>query len=158
MFSALTKLNLQLNLFAFAKVPLVWACRPKILHVDSQRISLKIPLKRNTKNHLNSMYFGALAVGADTVGGFYALSKAKDNGCKISMAFKSVAGQFLKRPEADVIFTCEDGELIDQMIAQSLQSGTRVNEVIEVVATCPSLHGDEAMANFQLTLSIKVIG
>ena len=70
-------------------------------------------------------------------------------------AFKDVQGEFLKRPEADVQFDCAAGEEIDAMIDESLATGQRVNRPIQVVATCPSLNGDEAMARFVLTLSIK---
>ena len=41
------------------------------------------------------------------------------------------------------------------MIDESLASGQRINRPIQVVATRPALNGDEAMARFVLTLSIK---
>ncbi len=102
------------------------------------------------------MYFGTLAVGADVAGGFMAMSKAEARGKRISLAFKAVTGEFLKRPEADVIFTCNDGKLIDKMLDETLATGERVNQPVRITATCPSLHGDEPMAVFDLTLSVKV--
>lgn len=155
MLSPLTKANLYLNYFGFFKVPFIWLARPKILHLDDERVEVKIPIKRRTKNHLNSMYFGVLAVGADVAGGFMAMSKAQDSGRKVSLAFKAVEGQFLKRPEADVHFICEDGKQIDQMLKRTFDTGERVNEAVKITAICPSLHGDEPMAEFYLTLSLK---
>ncbi|MDG3088083.1 DUF4442 domain-containing protein [Vibrio hannami] len=157
MFSPLTKANLGLNVFAFFNVPLVWLCRPKIMVLESQKLEINIPLKRRTKNHLKSMYFGALAIGADLAGGYFALYKADQRKMKISMAFKGVEGRFLKRPEADVLFTCDQGDLIDQVLTRSAESGERVNEPIRIVATCPSINGDEVMAEFDLILSVKVL-
>lgn len=110
MLPSVRKANLMLSLFGMFKVPLIWYCRPKILEMDEQKVIVKIPLKRRTKNHLNSMYFGTLAVGADVAGGFLAIAKAEQYGKKVSLAFKAVEGQFLKRPEADVIFSCTDGK------------------------------------------------
>ena len=52
-------------------------------------------------------------------------------------------------------FDCAAGELIDAMIDESLASGQRINRPIQVVATCPSRNGDEAMARFVLTLSSR---
>ena len=156
MLSPLTKANLYLNYFGFFKVPFIWLARPKILHLDDERVEVKIPIRRRTKNHLNSMYFGVLAVGADVAGGFMAMSKAQQRGEKISLAFKSVKGDFLKRPEADVIFTCQDGRVIDQMLDEAIATGERVNQPVVITATCPSLHGDEPMAVFELTLSVKL--
>ncbi|MDF2152127.1 DUF4442 domain-containing protein [Vibrio sp. CAU 1672] len=155
MLSPLRQANLYLNLFGFTKVPLIWLCRPKIIAIDDQHVEVVIPLKRRTKNHLNSMYFGALAVGADVAGGFLAMSKAKEQGEKISLAFKGVKADFFKRPEGDVHFVCHDGALIDDMVSQTLQTGERVNQDVKIVALCPDLHGDEPMAEFSLTLSIK---
>jgi hypothetical protein len=132
-------------------------CRPKILSIDDKHVTMKIPLGRRTKNHLNSMYFGALAVGADVAGGFLAMAMAEQRGVKISLAFKSVQADFHKRPEGDVIFTCQDGEKISAMIGNAIETGERINQPVTIVATCPSLHGDEPMATFELTLSVKHI-
>ncbi|EGU61037.1 hypothetical protein VINI7043_19073 [Vibrio nigripulchritudo ATCC 27043] len=90
MLSALQKANLYLQIFGFSKVPLIWLCRPKILNIDEQSVEVRIPLRRRTKNHLNSMYFGALAIGADLAGGFMAMGKAQERGGKVSLAFKAV--------------------------------------------------------------------
>lgn len=154
---SLAHANKMLRLFGFFKVPLIWYCRPKILALDEEKVKIKIPLRRRTKNHLNSMYFGTLAVGADVAGGFMAMSKAEARGTKISLAFKAVKAEFLKRPEADVIFTCHDGAVIDKMLDETLASGERVNQSVRIVATCPSLAADEPMAVFDLTLSVKAI-
>ncbi|MDN3679211.1 DUF4442 domain-containing protein [Vibrio tapetis subsp. quintayensis] len=158
MLSSLQKSNLYLNLFGFFKVPLIWLCRPKILQLDDEKVIVKIPLRRRTKNHLNSMYFGTLAVGADVAGGFMAMHKADQRGGKVSLAFKGVSAEFLKRPEADVIFTCVDGGKIDKMLDDTFASGERVNEAVRIVATCPSIHGEEPMAEFDLVLSLKAVG
>ncbi|WP_028022269.1 PaaI family thioesterase [Enterovibrio calviensis] len=154
---SLAHANRMLKLFGFFKVPLIWYCRPKILVLNEERVQIRIPLKRRNKNHLNSMYFGVLAVGADVAGGFMAMSKSESRGKKISLAFKSVSAEFLKRPEADVVFTCDDGKLIDEMLDQTMASGERINQPVRITATCPSLHGDEPMAVFDLTLSVKAI-
>ncbi len=149
--------NRMLALFGFFKVPLIWYCRPKILVLNEEQVQIKIPTRRRTKNHLNSMYFGTLAIGADVAGGFMAMSKAEARGEKISLAFKAVTGEFLKRPEADVLFTCVDGREIDEMLDETISTGKRVNRPVKITATCPSISGNEPMAIFHLTLSVKVI-
>ena len=55
-----TKANYYLTLFSITKIPLLWFCRPKIVHISDKSIEIKIPLKRRTKNHLKSMYFWLL--------------------------------------------------------------------------------------------------
>ncbi|WP_337879547.1 DUF4442 domain-containing protein [Rheinheimera sp.] len=153
--NALRKANWQLWWFGFRYIPLIGFCRPRIIELDDQRTVIRMPHHRRTKNHLGSIYFGALAIGADLAGAFLVFHKARQRGLSIHFAFKDVKGEFLKRPEADVHFVSNDGALIDQMIEQSLQSGERVNQTVTIHVTCPSLHGDEVMARFELTLSIK---
>lgn len=154
---ALRKLNWMLKLFGFFKVPLISYTNPKIIAIDDKQVQVKIKLKRRTKNHLGSMYFGALAIGADVAGGFLAVKLAEEQHLKISLAFKSVNASFLKRPERDVVFTCNDGELIQAMLAESQQDGERKNQMVRITATCPEQFGDEPVAEFDLELSVKVI-
>ncbi|MFC4654097.1 MULTISPECIES: PaaI family thioesterase [Rheinheimera] len=153
--NALRKANWQLWWFGFRYIPLIGFCKPKIIELDDQRTVIRMPHHRHTKNHLGSIYFGALAIGADLAGAFLVFYKARQRGLAIHFAFKDVKGEFLKRPEADVHFVSNDGALIDQMIEQSLQTGERVNQSVTINVTCPSLNGDEVMARFELTLSIK---
>lgn len=154
---ALTKMNLFLKLFSLTKVPLIAYVNPKIMVCDDKKVVVKIKLNRRTKNHLNSMYFGALAIGADISGGFLAAQIANEKKIRMSLAFKSMQANFLKRPEKDVLFTCLDGELIQQMLTESQVSKERINREVNIVATCPETFGDEPVATFTLTLSIKVL-
>lgn len=152
---SLRKANWGLKLFAWRYIPLIGFCSPKIVRMSAETLEVTMPHSWRTKNHLGSIYFGALAIGADLAGAFLVFSKAKARGVNANFAFKDVQGQFLKRPEATVHFTSHDGALIDQMIDQSLSSGERINKAVSVVVTCPTLHGDEPMAMFTLTLSVK---
>ena len=67
------KANFFIKILGFTKIPLMLFCNPKIIEFDDEKVIVKIRLKRKTKNHLGSMYFGVLAVGADVTGGFLAM-------------------------------------------------------------------------------------
>lgn len=152
---SLRKANWGLKLFAWRYIPLIGFCSPNIVRMDSKTLEVTMPHSWRTKNHLGSIYFGALAIGADLAGAFLVFSKAKARGVNANFAFKDVQGSFIKRPEARVHFTSNDGDVIDAMIDQSLATGERINKPVSVVVTCPTLYGDEAMATFTLTLSVK---
>ncbi|KKO46226.1 hypothetical protein WG68_05485 [Arsukibacterium ikkense] len=152
---SLFKANWGLKFFAWRYIPLIGFCSPKIVRMSNDTLEVTMPHTWRTKNHLGSVYFGALAIGADLAGAFLVFSKAKARGINANFAFKDVQGQFLKRPEAKVHFTSNDGAIIDQMLDESLSTGERINRTVTVVVTCPSLHGSEPMATFALTLSIK---
>jgi acyl-coenzyme A thioesterase PaaI-like protein len=102
--SNVKKINFLFKLFAFFKVPMIFYCGVKVIELDDKKAIVKIPLKRRTKNHLNSMYFGALAVGADVAGGILAFSLIQKRKLKISLVFKDLKADFLKRHESDVVF------------------------------------------------------
>ncbi len=141
--------------FAWLKIPLLFYVLPSVVELNERRCVIKIPLRRRTKNHLNSMYFGALCIGADGAGGLMAMKLIDDSGRKISLIFKDFQAQFFARAEGDVFFTCEDGEKIQALVQRTLASSERQNETVVVVATTPKQRGDEPVARFELTLSLK---
>jgi len=63
--SELSKAKRMLWLFGFFKIPLIGYVNPKLIKLTDKSMVVKIPLRRKTKNHLGSMYFGALGIGAD---------------------------------------------------------------------------------------------
>ncbi len=131
--------------------------RPRLITLNEAMIVIRIPLRRRTRNHLNSMYFGALAVGADLAGGFHGFYHADLAGCKVSLAFKSFQAQFLRRPEQDVYFVCEEGELVKSMINESKTKGERINKPISIKAYTNYPHNPEEVAHFILELSLKAL-
>ena len=144
-----------LRTFGLTKVPLIWYVRPRVLELSDERIEVVIPLRWRTKNHLGAMYFGALAVGADIAGGLMAVRLIDESGVKISFVFKDLRAEFLKRAEGDVHFVSNSGKLARELVARAISSGERCNESIAVTATVPTKLGDEPVAKFILTLSIK---
>ena len=152
---SLRKANWFLKLFAWRYIPLIGFCSPKIIRMDDKTVEVTMPHKWRTKNHLGSIYFGALAIGADLAGAFLVFTKAKARGVNANFAFKDVEGKFLKRPESTVHFISHDGDVIDQMLDESIASGERINRPVSVIVTCPEKNGDDVMASFTLTLSIK---
>lgn len=149
------KATLKLWVFAWWKIPMIAWVRPKVLLLDDKQAVIKISLSRRTKNHLHSMYFGALCVGADVTGGIHMMHFLDRKVGKVSFAFKNFTADFNKRPEADVVFICEDGPVIKDVLQRAAMTKERENALVNIVATTPSLSSDEPVARFTLTLSVK---
>jgi len=149
------KATWYLRYFGWKKVPLIYYCRPSVVELNSEKAVIKIPIKRRNRNHLNSMYFGVLAVGADVAGGLLAMNQIRRSKKNISLVFKDFKANFLKRPEGDTLFTCEDGIAIEKLVEEAIKSGERVNMPLKITATVPTIFDDEPVAEFVLTLSIK---
>ncbi|MBA3537187.1 MAG: DUF4442 domain-containing protein [Tatlockia sp.] len=155
--SPLTRFKFFLWSFGNFKVPLIGHLRPKLIKLDDKVIVVKLPLGRRSKNHLNSMYFGALAVGADLAGGLHSFYHAKRENIQSSVVFKSFQAQFLKRPESDVFFVCEMGNIVKEMIRESQKTGQRINKPIKIKAYVNYPETPEEVADFTLELSIKAL-
>lgn len=147
--------NLFLNAFGLTKVPMLFFLQPRVVNLTSEKCMIKIPLTWRSKNHLNSMYFGALSAGADCAGGFMAMKIAHENNWPISLVFKDFKANFLKRAEGDVYFVCDDGQKIQEMMNQAVRTGERQNTTVYVDAFVPEQAPTEPVATFELTLSVK---
>jgi len=141
--------------FGLLKIPMLFFLRPIVLQKDDEAIVIKIKLNRRSKNHLNSMYFGVLAAGADCAGGLVAMREIQKSGKKVSLAFKDFHAEFLMRAQGDTLFTCRQGPEIQSFVQKVLKSDIRHEMPVEILATCPNEEGDQPIAKFTLTLSLK---
>ena len=153
----LTRFKYFIWYFGCFKVPLIGYLHPRLITLTDEKIVIKLPLTRRSKNHLHSMYFGALAVGADFAGGLHGFYHARQAGVKVSLAFKSFQAQFLKRPESHVYFICTMGQNVKDMIAESKKTGQRINKPILITACTNYPQQPDDVASFTLELSLKVI-
>lgn len=144
------------RLFGLTKVPLIFWVNPSVIKMDESECTIKIPLTRRTKNHLKSMYFGVLCVGADIAGGIVAMNEITRSKRKVSLAFKDFKAEFHKRPEGDVYFTCTQISEVKDFVQEVIKSGERMNYTVIVKAYVPSIDPKEAVASFELTLSLKL--
>ena len=133
---------------------MIFYCNPKVLKISKQSVEIKISLRRKTKNHVGSMYFGALSVGADVTGGALALELIKKSKNKINLLFKDFKADFLKRAEGDVHFICKQGKAITSLVNKTIKTGERENMLLLIEAFVPSI-SNEIVAKFELTLSLK---
>ncbi len=155
MLSIAQKTTLFIKLLGFTKIPMIFFCRPKVIQISDESLSVKIKLKRRTQNHLKTMYFGVLAVGADLAGGVLAMRHINQIDKKVVLVFKDFKAEFHKRADDDVVFSCSDGLAIKDLVQKASKTGERHNLPLKLTATVPSKYGDEPVASFILTLSIK---
>ena len=149
-----TRITWQMRLFGLMQIPLIFYCWPKVVSISDTRLEVKIKLNRCTKNHLGSMYFGVLSVGADVTGAFLAMEFIRASNSNISLIFKDFHADFLKRAEGDVHFICSEGRAIRELIKKAEETGERESMPVHVIASVPSI-SEDPIAKFILTLSIK---
>lgn len=154
---ALTRFKFFMWYFGYFKVPLIGYLKPRLITLNDKEVVIKLALNRRSKNHLQSMYFGALAIGADLASGLHGFYHAKRANIKVSLSFKSFQAEFLRRPESDVYFISEMGDVVKDMIILAKTTGQRVSKPLDIIAFTNYPQQPNVVARFKLELSLKVI-
>lgn len=152
---ALIKETLGLWRFAIMKIPMLFVANPRVVSLSKGHCEIVIPLNYWTRNHLGSLYFGVLAMGADCAGGLITMNMIERSKKPVQLVFKDFKAEFLRRAEGDVHFICTEGDGAMQALEQTIKTKKRVNVPLHIVATTPDKSGDEPVAKFVLTLSLK---
>jgi acyl-coenzyme A thioesterase PaaI-like protein len=142
------------RLFAL-RVPVLLFLGPRVLELDDEGCAVEIPLGWRSRNHLGSMYLGALCAGADVASGLVAARLIRERHRSVRIVFADLKADFVKRADGDVVFRCRDGRRIAEAVRSADESGERVTVPTEVVATVPKKYGDEPVARFAMGLSLK---
>ena len=87
LFKETTRETFHLRWLGLTRIPLLFYVGASITEISPERMVVKIPLRRRTKNHLNSMYFGALSAGADCAVGVLAMYLIKKQPENIALVF-----------------------------------------------------------------------
>ena len=144
------------RLWSLRNVFLLWLVRPSIVELSENRCIVKIPLNWITRRRdIHAMYLGTLCMGADVAAGLIAFDLVARGKANVSFIFKDMTARFLKRAEGDVVFTNNDGPKIQELVRRAIETGERQETTVRVVATVPAKMGEEPVAEFDLTLSLK---
>ena len=151
---ATTTQTLYLRYFGLRKIPLLFYVRPVVIAHDETRVVIRIPLCRRTRNHQGSMYFAALAIGADCSVGLLAVELINQQQETLSFIFKDFNAEFLRLANGDVYFSCDQGREIRELVQRAANGHERVEMPLTAIATVPA-ESDAPVARFRLTLSLK---
>ena len=148
--------TLAVRLWSLRNVWLLFLIGPSVVEINERRCVVRVPLNwRTRRRDIHAMYLGVLCMGADIAAGIIAFDLVAKQKVRVSFIFKDIRGEFLRRAEGDVLFTNEDGPVIQELIRRTLASGEREEATVHVTATVPKKLGTEPVAKFELTLSLK---
>lgn len=147
------KLNRFIRTLSLIKVPLLGICRPRVLEMTPEVARVKLTYEFLTKNHVGSMYFGALAMGAELSIALRLLHRMQKEKVPVSFIFKDFQCEFLKRAESDVQFVTEQVKAIDELIDRAAASSDRQNGTFEGYAISETTK--EKLMSYRMTISMK---
>jgi acyl-coenzyme A thioesterase PaaI-like protein len=137
------------------KIPVLLFIGPRVRRLDEEVCEVEIPLGWRTRNHVGVMYVGVLCAGADLASGLHAGRLIFARHRDVVLLFADLRAEFLKRADGDVVFTSRQGREVAAAVTRAAETGERVTLPIEVVATVPRRYGDEPVARFTLSLTLK---
>ncbi|MDN6310164.1 MAG: DUF4442 domain-containing protein [Flavobacteriaceae bacterium] len=112
----------QLNFFLFFKLPIAWLAGVRLREISKGQAKSSVKHRWINQNPFNSMYFAVQAMAAELVTGVLVMQAVKRSDQKISMLVAQNTAEFSKKAKGQITFSCEDGEKIETLIQQCIES------------------------------------
>ncbi|HRI26890.1 MAG TPA: DUF4442 domain-containing protein [Chitinophagales bacterium] len=138
--------------FLFYKLPLAFFARLNITQLSPQSAKVTIPYGWLTQNPFKSTYFAALSMAAEMSTGVLGLMAIDNAQNPVSFLVVGLTANFSKKATDLTTFTCTDGNLFFDAVAQTLQTGEAIT--IQSASIGTNKAGEE-VARFTVTWSVK---
>jgi hypothetical protein len=113
----------KLNKFLFFKLPAAFICGVRVKKLDEKECVATVKHRWINQNPFNSMYFAVQAMAAELSTGALVMYQIQKSGKKISMLVANNKGNFTKKATGRITFVCENGDLIERAIEESIATG-----------------------------------
>ncbi|MES2543663.1 MAG: DUF4442 domain-containing protein [Bacteroidota bacterium] len=113
----------KLNLYLLFKLPSAFFCGVRAKYIDNNKCVVSVKHRWINQNPFNSMYFAVQAMAAELTTGALVMYQIKKSGKNISMLVANNKSTFSKKATGRITFTCNDGDLITNAIANTIASG-----------------------------------
>lgn len=157
--SILRRISIQtlIRVLSLLRIPLLGLLFPSAKLIKGERAEVIVPFNFLTKNHLRSMYFGALAMGAELSIALAAIEEIRQHDTVVDFIFKDFAIEFIKRADGPVLMVCEEVPKVIELIQKARIETSRQEQKFfgyGVLKDKPEVR----LVTFSLTLSVKKRG
>ena len=143
---------IKYRLFMLSKLPMGFISGLKIEHLSVEQSSISVKFMWVNQNPFRSIYFAVLSMAAELSTGLLSFGQIYKRQSQVSMLVIKCEATFLKKATGKIIFTCNDGNKIENAIEQTLTTG---EGVIIQAASIGKNNNDEDVAKFLFTWSFK---
>lgn len=151
-FLKLMKHPVKFRMFLFTKLPAAFIAGVRVREADEKKCIVSVPYKWLSQNPFRSTYFACLSMAAEMSTGALAMAQVYKRNPPVSMLVVKVESEYFKKATGRSYFTCEDGELFQQAVEESIATG----EARTVRARSTGRNKDgEVVAEFVITWSFK---
>lgn len=135
------------------KIPIAWIAGVRYESYKGNTFQTSVELDFLNQNPFGSMFWAVEGMAAEFAGGLMLVSKLEASGKSIASLVIKNEAKFTKKATGKIIFTCNEGEKIDQAIQTAIETNQPQAFTLTSLGTDQS--GD-AVAEFVFTWSIKV--
>ena len=114
---------LKLNIFLFFKLPSAFLSGVRVKSISKEQCIVTVKHRWFNQNPFKSIYFAVQAMAAELTTGTLVMMQIKKSGKKISMLVANNNSNFSKKATGRIIFTCNDGHLIEEAIKKTIATG-----------------------------------
>jgi len=150
-FLRLANSSWRMRLFLFYKLPAAWFMGIRVRSCNPESAVTSLPYGWRSQNPFRSTYFAAQCAAAELSTGLLALAALHEQP-PVSMLVTHIEASFLKKADQMLLFTCQDGALMQQIVRQAVETGAPQTFTASSIGTLPD--GTEA-ARVQITWSFK---
>jgi len=143
----------KLNMFLMYKLPSAYWSGVRAIHLDDTTCRVKVRHNWFNKNPFRSLFWAVQGMAAELTTGAMVMMKIKDSGKDISMLVANNKGNFTKKATGKIIFSCNQGHLIDKAILNAIE--TREGQTVWLHSTGIDENGIE-VSNFDFEWSLKL--
>jgi hypothetical protein len=151
-FSRIITNPIAFRFFLFTKLPAAFFAGLRIHHFDAEKCVVRIKYSWFTMNPFKSVYFAVEAMAAEMCSGMLAFGQVYQRTPKVSMLVVKMEAAFVKKATGLILFTCEDGQMIQNAINEAIISGEGKTIVCKSIGTNSA---NEVVAEFNFTWSFK---
>jgi hypothetical protein len=152
-FLKMMKHPVKFRMFLLTRLPAAYFAGVRVRELNEKRCLVTVPYKWLSQNPFRSTYFACLSMAAEMSTGALAMAHLYKINPPVSMLVINVDSAYFKKATGRTYFVCEDGELIQKAIEETMATG----EARMVKAKSIGKNKDgEIVAEFYITWSFKV--
>ena len=141
------------NQMSFFWLPSAWICGVRVDWLESNKCTVRVKLGFFNKNPFKSLFWAVQGMAAEMPGGLLLQNKITNSGQNIAMLLVGSSSKFTKKAVGKILFTFENGELLDELVNQAVK--TKEAQTITIRTSGVDENGD-VVSEFSFNWSIKL--
>lgn len=135
------------------KLPSAYISGVRVNAISDKKAEARVTHRWINQNPFKSLYWATQGMAAELVTGILMIKKIEESGKKISMLVVKQEGSFHKKATGKIIFSCDQGAKIDEILEKAIATNEGQSIVLEANG---SNQNDELVSSWAFTWSIKV--